>query len=144
MGARSLWPNCCCVSFPASCAVIDTDAHGQSIVHRVAKSGNAVLLSQLIDKQPHLINLQDLERLTPLHVACHFSRAECVKVLLSNHHTNPWIVDKFGQPPLAVTKNDEILLLLMSHKTFEVNDRFPKVRVRLVSKGDDGREGTAL
>ena len=79
----------------------------------VATRGNTKLIKQLLEDGMD-VDLTDKEGLTALYRAAHNDQKETVSLLLSNG-ANVNIRDKFGNTPLDVTLNDNIVELLRQH-----------------------------
>jgi hypothetical protein len=68
-------------------------------LHAAAAKGNATVVSLLLGQEGVSINVRDVDRMTPLHVAVQSNQADAVEALLMRK-ANPLLKDKFGMRPM--------------------------------------------
>ena len=73
---------------------------GWSVLHSAADGGDANLVRQLLKSNPALVNADDGDGHTPLHVAAIYGRRSCAEWLLA-HGADLEARDSFGDTPLA-------------------------------------------
>ena len=93
---------------------------GNTILHTCLSNLNLlniILSSKSIIENPNILNIQNNNGETPLHIACNFELQESIKLLLK-HNSNPNVIDKTHLSPIfyAITLNNiEVVTLLLNH-----------------------------
>lgn len=73
------------------------DSTGSTAVHRATRRGKAAALKELIIGRNVDLDATDKYNFTPLHIACHLGKADCVQILLDHGaKINNWT----EQPPI--------------------------------------------
>ena len=128
---------------------------GQTPLHCVAARYSD--LNVVISKKKIDVNVQDKKDHTPLHIACQANQLKCVELLLTAG-ADVSIKDKQGQTAITLTKQPEIIKLLIEHgadpqaiydlhrKYFEIysSDTPPPTPAKLLVIGDPSAGKTTL
>ncbi|CAH0015263.1 unnamed protein product, partial [Clonostachys rhizophaga] len=85
----------------------EQDTRGRTVLHWAAFSGWSYAESNLSKVQRGLINVQDFDGSTPLHLAAEHRNLRAVEFLLKEG-ANILIRDKYGRTPVHVAANSEI------------------------------------
>lgn len=76
------------------------DSTGSTAVHRATRRGKAAALRELISGRDVDLDATDKYDFTPLHIACHLGKADCVQILLDHGaKVNSWT----DQPAIETT-----------------------------------------
>jgi len=96
-----------------------TKTDGYTPLHYAIDRNNVEITARILVEKPETIKIPTRDSLlSPLHVAIHSRRVECIEMLIIAFHANVNARDKFGQTPLhycAKWGNIEIGRLLYSH-----------------------------
>ncbi len=87
--------------------------HGMDIWD-LAQYGTSDQVEQLIQDNPQLINAQNINKETPLHLAARKGRAEVVETLLA-HGANVNLQDEFDRTPLHFAFNTNVVNRLLHY-----------------------------
>lgn len=86
------------------------NGHGQTVLHRAATVGNAIILKELLPKSTNQIDWTDKNGNTALHLAVEDGHEDAVRLLLSSK-ANRNIPNSEGKVPLSLAPSDKLCVM---------------------------------